>query len=85
MHKFKIKEILDTKPKREIPILIGIILQKANLKRDGFNRYLYAKKGSKINIPSDKLLIIASVLNVKVDDLLGKDSIPEKSKFDLVK
>jgi hypothetical protein len=85
-YKFRILEILDknfsTIEKKQLKISIQ---KHCEIKKDQFDKYLYAKKGSMLNIPSDNLLIISKVLNVPVGFLYNDEAVLYSGTFNLTK
>ena len=72
LRKYKLLQLIDSQPlymaknlQKNLPLLLGI-------SRQAFSNYLNAPLGATLQIPSDKLLTLASLFNVQPSELLNE-------------
>ena len=79
IYKFTIYNRLQNLSKKEYNVAIIKLPELLNVSSRQFQNYLYAKVGSKTNINSDKLIILAKYLKCSMEDLFTDiESITEK-------
>lgn len=72
LRKYKLLQLIDSQPRYLAKNLQKTLPQVLGISRQAWSNYLNARIGSTLQIPADKLFILANLFNVAAVDLLNE-------------